>query len=101
MHAGWVCGSGAEGRRLHERDAGEVPEARGTARELTRLDIGAARGVEARVDHGDERAVAAAVVEQAAPSGTFDESPGEVEPAAVAPRDDAARAEDLFSRVVA
>jgi hypothetical protein len=53
------------------------------------------------VGHRDERAVAAAVVEQPSARVRLRERPRQGETAAVAPRDDAAGAVDLFSGVIA
>src|ERR1051326_3253758 len=84
-----------------EPNAGQVAEPSHAFGDLPRIDVDADRFAELPVDHRDERAVAAAVVEETASLVRPREFARELEAAAMAPRHDAARAVDLLSCVIA
>ena len=79
----------------------QLTQTRRTFRDVSRIDVHAMRLAEVGVDHGDERSVATAVVKQTAAGPSGDNPPRQIEPAAVAPGDDAAAAEDLLPGIVA
>jgi hypothetical protein len=87
--------------RQRETDTVERAKPPLAFRDLSGIDVGANRLAEVRVRHGDERAVTAAVVEQASARVRVRERPRKGETAAVTPRDDAARAVDLLAGVIA
>src|SRR5262249_25608839 len=90
-----------ESARQGEAHARQTAEAPRTFGDLPGVDVRADRFTKVRMDHSDKRPVPAAIVEQASASVLHRERAGKREPAAMAPRDDAARAVDLFAGVVA
>jgi hypothetical protein len=94
-------GAALDLERQRKTDAWERAKPPPAFRDLRGIHVGADRLAEVRVRHGDERAVTAAVVEQASARVRVRERSRKCETAAVAPRDDAARAVDLLAGVIA
>ena len=92
---------GPSSRVMAKRTPRQIAEAGAAGGDLIGLHVHAARRGEAVVDHRDEGPVAAAVVEQAPPGAAGREPARQVEPAPVAPGDEAVRTVDLLAGVVA